>query len=1011
MSVFSFVLVLSLAGSASSQLPVPWNNRDIGNPHVAGSADYDPLTRIFTVRGDGDDIWEYADNFHYVYLPISGDCEITARVVSIEDYTDGWAQAGVMIRETLDGGSRHAMMAVSAGNNAAFKWRPNTNQLSEVSISYDFVTLPHWIRVERCGNSFSAYHSPDASPGSWMQQGPTVVIPMAQAAYVGLAVTSHDSHQLCTSRFNILDRVVTFGYASDPIPADGEMIDGYVYPEPPYDIWVMLDFTAGDGAVKHTAYFSDNRDDVVNRVEDANLGQPTDPGAFPTRYYIGIPFPEYTPYTQSLVRGTTYYWCVDETDDQGQVWQGTVWSFSIRLDRAYDPIPRDGQRFVSTTPTLTWSPGAVEGYTPSHEHDIYFGYSFDDVNNAGLESPEYGGSQWFGDETWEPNADGGLPPLQWGTDYYWRVDEVHDRTIPIRPGMVAKGDVWRFTTMTPLFFVDIDATGANDGSSWADAYKYLQDALTDANSAVKPVEIRVAQGIYKPDQSSADPNGTGDRTATFQLINGVAIKGGYAGFGEPDPNARNIDFYETILSGDLADNDADVNEARELLDDPCRAENSYHVVCSYIADANAVLDGFTITSGNANGTYGANDGGGVYNLYGAPTIFNCTFIHNTAFFGGGMFNYAFDPYGSGGQPPPEYAGNPFLNNCTFIMNSAEYSGGGMFNCCLAEPTVTNCVFLDNWADMFGGGMYNSDSNSIITNCTFSENSTNEYGGGMSNRLRNPIVTGCTFRKNSAQYGGGMDNWENSSPIVTNCIFVENEAFEGGGMFSRESSPRLINCTFSWNWCYGILNFGGGTVTLTNCILWGDWFGEEIAGGPVVATYSNVQGGWPGEGNIDTNPCFAEPGHWEDPCNTPDDFWDDVWVEGDYHLKSAAGRWDPNSESWVIDGNTSPCIDAGNPGCPSGSEPSPNGNRKNMGAYGGTAEASKTPANWRSIADLTNDWTVDFNDLKVFVDYWLETGECIPGDLNRSQFVDFVDFAILGQQWSEAFAIEPGIGKD
>ena len=83
----------------------------------------------------------------------------------------------------------------------------------------------------------------------------------------------------------------------------------------------------------------------------------------------------------------------------------------------------------------------------------------------------------------------------------------------------------------------------------------------------------------------------------------------------------------------------------------------------------------------------------------------------------------------------------------------------------------------------------------------------------------------------------------------------------------------------------------------------------------------------------------------------------------------------------------------------------------MGAYGGTAEASKTPADWRSIADLTNDWTVDFNDLKVFVDYWLETSQCIPSDLNRSQSVDFSDFAIFGQQWSDTFAIEPGIGKD
>ena len=72
----------------------------------------------------------------------------------------------------------------------------------------------------------------------------------------------------------------------------------------------------------------------------------------------------------------------------------------------------------------------------------------------------------------------------------------------------------------------------------------------------------------------------------------------------------------------------------------------------------------------------------------------------------------------------------------------------------------------------------------------------------------------------------------------------------------------------------------------------------------------------------------------------------------------------------------------------------------MGACGGTAEASKSPANWRSIADITNDWIVDSNDLKVFVNYWLETGECIPSDLDRSQSVDFNDFAILGGQWQQ-----------
>ncbi len=174
------------------------------------------------------------------------------------------------------------------------------------------------------------------------------------------------------------------------------------------------------------------------------------------------------------------------------------------------------------------------------------------------------------------------------------------------------------------------------------------------------------------------------------------------------------------------------------------------------------------------------------------------------------------------------------------------------------------------------------------------------------------------------------------------------------------------------------NYDNSSPTLTNCILWGD-SPAEIYGDTPTVTYSDVGGGWPGLGNIDADPCFVDANN------------------GDYHLKSQAGRWDSNSESWVSDDLTSPCIDAGNPGCPEANEPAPNGNRINMGAYGGTAEASKSPANWRSIADMNNDWIVDKNDLKVFCGYWLQKGQCIPSDLNRSGSVDFKDYAIFGRQ--------------
>ena len=102
--------------------------------------------------------------------------------------------------------------------------------------------------------------------------------------------------------------------------------------------------------------------------------------------------------------------------------------------------------------------------------------------------------------------------------------------------------------------------------------------------------------------------------------------------------------------------------------------------------------------------------------------------------------------------------------------------------------------------------------------------------------------------------------------------------------------------------------------------------------------------------------------------------------------------------WVLDSVTSNCIDAGNPGCPPGSEPSPNGNRINMGAYGGTAEASKSPLNWALLADLTNDHIVDFNDLEVFVSSWLDNGQCIPSDLSHDGAVDLLDFAIITDDW-------------
>jgi hypothetical protein len=348
-------------------------------------------------------------------------------------------------------------------------------------------------------------------------------------------------------------------------------------------------------------------------------------------------------------------------------------------------------------------------------------------------------------------------------------------------------------------------------------------------------------------------------------------------------------------------------------------------------------------------------------------------------------------------------------NCIIDCNGTEsephrgfyFHSGEDHNSVVCGFTITN-----GYAE-YGGGIYCRDSSPMLTNCTFRGNSTptiditapedlEACGGAMCNyENSSPILNNCTFRNNLAEGGGGIVNYLGCNPMLTNCIFYDNLADFGGGILNYLSSPTLTNCTFSNNdaiWGSGILNLQISSPTVTNCILWDG--GDEIQNysSTITITYSDVQGGstgvyvdpnstlnW-GVGNIDADPCFADA------------------VNSDYHLKSEAGRWEPSSESWVQDNVTSPCIDAGNPGCPLGDEPAPNGNRRNMGAYGGTAEASKSPVNWRSIADLTNDWVVDSNDLKVFVDYWLNTGECIPGDLNRNQSANFADFALLANNW-------------
>ncbi len=549
-----------------------------------------------------------------------------------------------------------------------------------------------------------------------------------------------------------------------------------------------------------------------------------------------------------------------------------------------------------------------------------------------------------------------------------------------------------------IIYVDDDATGANDGSSWADLQSDIQYPSIQAaiEAAVDGDTIILAPGTFR---------GDGNRDIDFR---GKAIT-----IRSTNPKDPNI-VAATII---------DCN-GTEL-------ENHRGFYFHSGEDENSIVEGLTITNG-FNGT-----GGGILCIASSPIIRNNIITGNKIEYdadggagigcwggasplivGNTISDNHCEPGGGGGGIRCYGASSPTITDNIIAGNSAS-QGGGI--CCYGSPTISNCTFRGNTATGIGGGIL-IDGSPILTNCTFSGNSA-DSGGAIYNYQCSPILTNCRFIANSAQYSGGaIFNTRGSSPTLRNCIFTGNTAgINGGAIYNHGytgiNEPAVVNCTFADNSalhgnalaCDSYLQKYPSDLQVANCIIWDG--GDEVwnnDGSTITITYSDVQNAWPGEGNIDADPCFVEPGYW-DPNGTPEDANDDFWLEGDYHLKSQAGRWDPNSQGWVLDDVTSPCIDAGNPGCSLGDEPNePNNIRRNMGAYGGTAEASKSPANWRSIADMTNDWVVDSNDLKAFVNYWLQTGECIPSDLNRSQSVDFNDFAFFGLQWSYPTALEPCI---
>jgi hypothetical protein len=177
-------------------LPAPWWNQDIGVVGFSGTAATDGFT--YTVTGSGADIWNQSDGFQYAYQPVSGDGSIVARVAAM-DNTAYYAKAGVMIRESLDANSRHALVALTpAGGGVQFLRRTATGGNS-VTTDHTGVSAPYWVRLDRSGNTFTAYESADGV--TWNLVG-SATIPMGTTVYAGLAVNSHNNSALCSATFD-----------------------------------------------------------------------------------------------------------------------------------------------------------------------------------------------------------------------------------------------------------------------------------------------------------------------------------------------------------------------------------------------------------------------------------------------------------------------------------------------------------------------------------------------------------------------------------------------------------------------------------------------------------------------------------------------------------------------------------------------------------------------------------------------------------------------------------------
>ncbi len=459
--------------------------------------------------------------------------------------------------------------------------------------------------------------------------------------------------------------------------------------------------------------------------------------------------------------------------------------------------------------------------------------------NAGFIAVAAGGSHSLG-----LKSDGAI--VAWGWNAYGQSNVPAPNADFIA---VAGGGSHSLAIVGPLVivYVNASAAGLNNGTSWTNAFTDLQDALAYASTHPEVDEIWVARGTYMPDggrtpTGGGHVNGSGDRTATFQLVNGVALYGGFFG-GESSRDLRDPVHNVTILSGDLNGDDQPnfVNFS----------ENSYHVVNGSGTDSTAVIDGLTVTAGNADGADPDNLGGGIYIGSGSPTITKCNVTANSSPFGGGGGLYIDQ-------------GNPRLTGCSITSNEAAF-GGGVANDS-GSPILIDCLIMGNTATAYNGGGVDTffGGTSTFINCEFIGNTSATKAGGIYLDDMTGNLINCRFSNNVANGsgtpgvpvgGGAIAIQANALVEISNCTFVGNSMTgtgpdDGGG---------------------GILVITSSTVGLSNSILWQNTAATSssvedeqlhVDGATLSLNYSCVEGltgGLGGAANNGSDPLFVDAG--------------------------------------------------------------------------------------------------------------------------------------------------------